>query len=102
MIDAWLLLSQVAAAAPAGLHQLLAALRFHRGRERRYKAIDHSGDKATLCLPALIMMSSIPGVRGGRNINIWKVPWKLMEEGSDLTWRGSWLIQMDLATLSRK
>lgn len=31
------------------------------GQKAANEAIDHSGDKPTLCLPALIMMSSIRG-----------------------------------------
>lgn len=60
MIDAWLLLSRAAAellwAAPAKGSVMVSS-----GQKAANEAIDHSGDKPTLCLPVLIMMSSIRG-----------------------------------------
>lgn len=64
MIDALLLLGQVAAAAE--LHQFKAALRFHRGRKRRTEAIDHSGWQANIMSASADNDVIDMGVRGWR------------------------------------
>lgn len=94
MIDAWLLLSRVAAellwAAPVkrqryGFIRAESGERGHRSQRWQANIMSASADNDVIDM----------GVIGWRGINICKVPWKLMDESGHLTWWGSWLTQIN-------